>query len=299
MDSESVASAGSRRQVNSLQLRWMSAIVALPVIIAIIWWGVWPVAAAVAVVLVLCLRELIAAFVSGGYHVRQSVVYTTGLLLLAAALPTPLRSSEAILAVISLSLVGGLIAELRFANRPGALAEWALGLAGAYYVAGLLLHLVLLRELVTPLLPGWARDVGMAPGAAWVLFVLATTWLQDTGAYFAGRSFGRTKLAPTLSPQKTWEGAVGGMIGAVAGALVAWAVCGLPIGVVETVLLGVVAGVVGPLGDLAESMIKRQAKIKDASDLIPGHGGLLDRLDSVMFTAPVLYYLIVVAVRFT
>src|SRR6185436_8857704 len=104
--------------------------------------------------------------------------------------------------------------------------------------------------------------------------------------------WGRHKMAPTLSPKKTWEGAAGGLIGAVVASLVCIPLLGLPLGPGAGLVLGIVGGVVGPLGDLAESLIKRQVGLKDAGNLIPGHGGILDRADSLLFTIPILYYLI-------
>jgi phosphatidate cytidylyltransferase len=98
-------------------------------------------------------------------------------------------------------------------------------------------------------------------------------------------------MAPSLSPRKTWEGAAGGMVGALAGAFVALALFGLPLSLWKTALIGIAAGIVGPVGDLSESFIKRQAGLKDAGTLIPGHGGVLDRIDSLLFTAPTVYML--------
>jgi phosphatidate cytidylyltransferase len=135
-------------------------------------------------------------------------------------------------------------------------------------------------------------------GFAWVMLVFVVSWLNDTLAYFAGRFFGKTPYYPKVSPKKTWEGFLGGVLGSVAGALgtkatfllvaqphgeqfdPSWAAC---------VGLGLGASVLGPLGDLAESMLKRAAGVKDSGHLIPGHGGLLDRIDALLFVAPWVY----------
>ena len=125
-------------------------------------------------------------------------------------------------------------------------------------------------------------------GLAWLMTGLLTTWITDTGAYFIGIRWGRRKLAPRLSPKKTWEGAVGGsIVGVAIGAPIAVALIGLawPLAAVLAAILCVLAA----LGDLAESMIKRQVGAKDASHLIPGHGGALDRLDSLFFVVPAAY----------
>ncbi len=135
-------------------------------------------------------------------------------------------------------------------------------------------------------------------GFAWVMLAFVVSWLNDTLAYFAGRFRGRTPLCPRVSPKKTWEGFAGGMAGSVLGALGTKAVFLLvpqPAG--EAFLLtwagcvgvGIGAGVLGPVGDLTESMLKRAAGVKDSGKLIPGHGGLLDRIDALLFVAPWVY----------
>jgi phosphatidate cytidylyltransferase len=123
----------------------------------------------------------------------------------------------------------------------------------------------------------------------WLVFGLAVSWIGDTGAYYVGRRYGRHKLAPQVSPKKTWEGAIASaVVSGLAGALA------LPrlipgAGVVEALMLALAANVAGQIGDLAESAIKRGAGVKDSGTLLPGHGGLLDRVDSSMFALPLLY----------
>ena len=112
----------------------------------------------------------------------------------------------------------------------------------------------------------------------------------DTGAYYAGRTVGRRKLAPRISPGKTWEGVVGGLAGNILAALIAHFTFFPELPVLHGVPLALVMGFLGITGDLVESLIKRGASAKDAGHLIPGHGGLLDRLDSMLFNAPVVYY---------
>jgi len=112
----------------------------------------------------------------------------------------------------------------------------------------------------------------------------------DTGAYYVGRAFGKRKLAPSISPGKTWEGAVGGLLAALAMATLAhfWFFRELPLK--YTLPLAALMTVVGIFGDLAESALKRGAGAKDAANILPGHGGILDRLDSLLFNAPLIYY---------
>jgi phosphatidate cytidylyltransferase len=127
-------------------------------------------------------------------------------------------------------------------------------------------------------------------GVGWVILAFVTTWANDTAAYFAGHAFGRHKLFERISPKKTWEGFAGGVFGSVAGALVTrWLLLDGELTVTGAVIVGLGAAVLGPLGDLAESMIKRAAGVKDSSRIIPGHGGLLDRIDALLFVAPWIY----------
>jgi phosphatidate cytidylyltransferase len=142
------------------------------------------------------------------------------------------------------------------------------------------------------LVPCWLALVFLAtqgvPAAGWVLFTLALVWAADTGAYFAGRLFGKVPLAPRVSPKKTWEGVLGGLV---VGGLVATA-ASLWYGVLHWpfIFLCVFVAAVSVVGDLTESMLKRTAGLKDSGSLFPGHGGMLDRLDSVTAAAPVLLF---------
>jgi phosphatidate cytidylyltransferase len=124
----------------------------------------------------------------------------------------------------------------------------------------------------------------------WVILAFVVTWANDTFAYFAGHAFGRHKLYERISPKKTWEGFAGGAVGSVLGALVTrWLLLADALSPAAAVVIGLGAAVLGPLGDLAESMVKRAAGVKDSSRIIPGHGGLLDRIDALLFVGPWVY----------
>jgi phosphatidate cytidylyltransferase len=125
---------------------------------------------------------------------------------------------------------------------------------------------------------------------AWVIVAFVVSWANDTFAYFAGHSFGRHKLYERISPKKTWEGFAGGLVGSGVGALVVmWLLHPKALTPAGAIVVGLGAGVLGPLGDLAESMVKRAAGVKDSGTIIPGHGGLLDRIDALLFVAPWVY----------
>ena len=142
----------------------------------------------------------------------------------------------------------------------------------------------------------WLSLLGFLPlirrledGLAWIFVVLALSWLSDTGGYFAGKGFGKNKLYPRISPKKTWEGVFGGMALATVGMFVIRAVALPSMGPLDCVILGTVVSGSGVIGDLSESMLKRSFDVKDAGNILPGHGGMLDRIDSVMFVAPLVF----------
>jgi len=161
------------------------------------------------------------------------------------------------------------------------LTDWALTLASGLYIGMLAGYLVALRNL--------------PQGLAWTLWMFFATWANDTAAYFVGKGMGRHLFAPHVSPHKTWEGSIGGWVFC---ALVS-AGMGISLGqpLVLSLGLGVVLGPMATLGDLAVSFLKRRVGVKDTSSLIPGHGGMLDRMDSLLFTAVVVYYYAVWIIR--
>ncbi len=137
------------------------------------------------------------------------------------------------------------------------------------------------------------RARGGDDGASYVVFSLVLAWMGDTGGYFAGRAFGKNKLYERVSPKKTVEGAIGGVLSTVAGALIARVVLLPSLPIRDVVVLAVVGSVLGMMGDLGESLLKRSTGVKDSGGIVPGHGGILDRIDAVMITAPlVLLYLV-------
>ena len=163
-------------------------------------------------------------------------------------------------------------------------------LLGVIYVGFLGSHLVMLREL--PLVAG----LEYAYGSSFVLLAFVITWSCDTGAYFIGTLIGKRQLLPRVSTHKTWEGFFGGIVFAVAASIVASYTFAGYLNVWWAIVLGAVAALLGQLGDLVESMIKRDAGIKDTSATIPGHGGVLDRFDSLLFTSPFIYYFLKFAI---
>ena len=154
--------------------------------------------------------------------------------------------------------------------------SWIWTIAGILYIGWLLGHLVALRGL------DYGRD--------WVLFALFVTFASDSAAYFIGSAIGRHPLAPNISPKKTWEGAAGGIAGAIGIGLLLVLILDLPVTYLQVIPLAIAVSIFGQLGDLLESLFKRNTGVKDSGKAIPGHGGFLDRMDSVVFAGAFVYY---------
>jgi phosphatidate cytidylyltransferase len=182
--------------------------------------------------------------------------------------------------LLTSAVVLSLIWLLARPQKEGAFTGWAWTMAGIVYVGWLLSHLVALR--------------GLDDGRNWVFLALFATFASDTAAFFAGRALGRHKLAPRISPGKTWEGTIAGFLGAIIVSLLFTML--LPISYWQAVLLGFLVSLFGQLGDLAESLLKRNIGVKDSGRLLPGHGGALDRIDSVVFAGVVVYYYVIWAI---
>ena len=181
----------------------------------------------------------------------------------------------------------------------GRAAEWAFATAGTLYIAVPVYAFADLRGLDGDA-AGWLQKVAEAcafgwdpspRGLGWVLLTLLIAWVSDTLAYLVGRMFGRRKLIPRISPNKTVEGAVGGVTGAALTAAICVGGLGLGISPLVGFGLGLVLGSIGIIGDLGESLLKREAGVKDSGTLIPGHGGMLDRIDALIFVVTLLWLL--------
>jgi phosphatidate cytidylyltransferase len=182
--------------------------------------------------------------------------------------------------LLTLAVILPLIWLLGRPKKEGVFIGWAWTLAGILYLGWLLSYLVALR--------------GLDGGRNWVFFALFTTFASDTTAFFVGRALGRHKLAPRVSPGKTWEGTIAGVFGAIIVSLLFTLL--IPISYAQAIVLGILVSIFGQLGDLVESLFKRNMGVKDSSRLIPGHGGFLDRIDSVVFVGVVVYYYVIWAI---
>jgi phosphatidate cytidylyltransferase len=206
----------------------------------------------------------------------------------------PHTPNAAFLATMALMLV--LALALRRPERKNIVESLAVTAFGVLYVGWLSAHFVLLRELP------WRAGLDYADGGWIVLYAFLVTWSCDVGAYFVGRTFGRIRPWGAISPRKSLEGSVGGFFFAILGAWLGSRVfmhsaSGVPwLRTWDVLAIGALVGVCGQVGDLVESLLKRDAESGDSSDLIPGHGGVLDRFDSLYFGAPIVYYYLRVVV---
>jgi len=200
-----------------------------------------------------------------------------------AALESAMRPGLVTPLLLTIAVIPPLLWLLSRRQKRDAFASWAWTVAGIFYIGWLLSHMVALR--------------GLADGVSWVFFVLLVTWLSDTAAFFTGRRLGRHKLAPSISPGKTWEGAIGGIGGSIAISMlfIAPTPFHLPLPYWQVIPLAIGVSVLGQCGDLVESLLKRNAGVKDSGTFMPGHGGMLDRMDSMLFAGTLVYYVALLA----
>jgi phosphatidate cytidylyltransferase len=224
--------------------------------------------------------------------------------LVARGIEVPLPSMTQLLMILFLLFLPAILLVELFRNKPQAIMNVASTVLGVVYIPLFFGALVGIRELFIPAdFPVYAHFQVPGPsvpaeveqtiyrwGGLTVIAIFASIWICDSAAYFAGRAFGRHKLFERVSPKKTWEGAVAGFIGAVL-AFVGAKMLVLPyLSFASAIICGGIIGTFGQLGDLAESLMKRDAGVKDSSALIPGHGGIFDRFDSLLFVSPLLYF---------
>lgn len=258
--------------MSDLSRRVLTALVLAPIALALTWVGGWGFALLVGFVAVVAQFELYGLMRQA--EIRPLVPF--GLVLgLVAVLSAKLPWAPPVLAIGAMALLVAFV----FRRREAPLADAAGTLLGVFYPAFLLSFALVLRDA-----DGFPL---MEMDGFWLMTaVLIGVWGADTFAYFAGRAFGKTKLLPAVSPNKTWEGAVGGFLGAIV-ILFVFRIVALPVlGLLDVAALAVCCGVAGPLGDLLVSRFKRSVGAKDTGTWLPGHGGLLDRLDAAIIAVP-------------
>ncbi len=274
--------------MTNLQKRLLTAGIAIPILVLFFWLGgIW----------FLALVELVIFLGMGEFYrmvqarqlFSQRVAGTVFALLLGVCAylgePIYILSALVIFSLLIFSI------QLSYQDLRLALITCASTILGVIYVGLLLSHIILLRN--------WeGRSGGTDLGLFFIIYVIAITFLSDAGAFFVGRKFGKHQMTPRISPKKSWEGAFGAVLFGVAGAILCKLIFDrwIPSASTESfkwlhcIVLAPILVVSAILGDLVESLFKRDAGIKDSGTIIPGHGGILDRLDSIVFTVPVAYY---------
>jgi phosphatidate cytidylyltransferase len=271
--------------------RTLVVLILLPIGLVIIWLGGWVFSLLVVAVLGMAGWEYTQVFRKGG-HQTASWLVVAGCALIAASRAwdiqqgKPFNSAPALLSLIILSaMTVHLVAFER--GREAAASDFAVTLGGMFYIGWLGAYLISLR--------------GLEDGIWWLLLVLPCVWIADSAAYMVGSRIGKHKMTPRLSPKKSWEGYLAGVLfGTLGGALLAaafqaWAGVGAAFTPLNGALLGLALSTLTTLGDLGESMIKRQFGVKDSGKLLPGHGGVFDRIDSWLWAAVIGYYMITLA----
>ena len=267
-----------------LKKRFLTALWAIPVLVAAVWFDQplpW-------LTVLVAIWGLLAVFefYKMGEKIKIAPLTCFGLLWTLLFIISPQLDNQYLTPPILLAsaVVLSLIWIVLRQRREGAFLGWAWTLGGILYVGWLLSYFVDLR--------------GLEDGRNWVFLAIVVTFASDTAAYFVGKALGRHKLAPTISPGKTWEGTIAGFLGAIVIALLFTfpTPFQLPIGYGQAVLLGFLVSLFGQLGDLAESLLKRNTGVKDSGSLLAGHGGFLDRIDSIVFAGVVVYYYVVWAI---
>jgi phosphatidate cytidylyltransferase len=264
--------------------RTLVALILLPFGLAAIFLGGWVYTGVVGLILGLAAWEYVLLFRSGGLQPAGLLVVGGTISLVVGRALDGFASAPWLLSlVILIGMAYHLVAYER--GRDAAGSDFGVTLAGVLYLGWIGAYLVSLRQL--------------ADGQWWLMVILPAVWLADSAAYFAGTRFGRHKLSPRLSPKKTWEGYLAGIPASIAGtALLAalwrvWAGPASAITPIHAAWIALAVSVITTLGDLGESMIKRQVGVKDSGHLLPGHGGAFDRIDSWLWGGVIGYYLVV------
>ncbi len=262
--------------MSNLLLRVLFAVVAIPIVLVAVFKGSWYFWSFALLVSELAWWEFCGMLKFRGFYTRAAMagyIWIAVLFLRKLSLTPSWALSEGLIFAL---LIVVCVSELLLKETGFSVSRMAVQFFGAVYI-GISGYAIYLASNLS--LPGWKLFIPL----------LVSVWACDTLAYFGGRFFGKTLLAPAISPKKTVEGAIGGMLGAVLGFLTVriWDGLNWP----HAVALGIGIGILSQVGDLAESMIKRWSGVKDSSRLLPGHGGVLDRIDSLLFSAPfVVFY---------
>jgi len=273
-----------------LRTRVASAAVLIPVVLVVWWAGLPWLGLLVLAVTTLAAWEAFALLRLAGY-INEPLLGTAVTLVIVAGMWLFADRTVVPILFAAIGVMVAAAAALLRSDPFGGLQAWVATVFGALYVS-LLGFLLLIVQSAAALPAGAPLGGWLDGGRIWLLIAVLAVWSFDSGAYLVGRRYGRTHFAPHISPGKTAEGVAGGVVAATVVSVVLLVLAGQnPLG---ALLFGPLVGLMGQVGDLAESMLKRAASVKDSGDLIPGHGGMLDRVDSILFAAPAAYFFMLV-----
>jgi phosphatidate cytidylyltransferase len=275
-----------------MRQRAISAAVLVPAILVALALGEPVLAAAIALITAIAALEIFRLLRIAGYATFAVLGTTVALaILLDSVVPEGLEGSGLLLAAVGIVLIA--VASFTRTDPRDGLQSWMATTFGALYVS--LLVFVLRLGDAGPAIPATSPLEVLGPERGWILLLVLGVWAYDTGAYIVGRGIGRHRFLTHISPSKTVEGLVGGLVASTA--VVALMLSALGQDPRHAIALGPLTGLAAQAGDLAESLIKRAAGAKDSGNLIPGHGGMLDRVDSFLFAAPVVTLYVLAFVR--
>ncbi len=263
--------------------RILTAVIGMPIAVYVINYGEWLFAATISILTLLAWHEFYTILQNKNIRVYYSLGFVLNMVIAGCAW---LGNSQELVMVMFLSTLFALVKMVTSGGK-FTVTDAAFSLLGISYIGVSFAHLLLLRYTDSSqyVVTSWGQ---LSAGAAYLWLAFIGTWASDTFAYFVGTYFGKHKLCPTISPGKTIEGALGGLIGSMIGIVLLGTVFKLSI--VHCTIMGLLVGIVAPIGDLVESAIKRFAGVKDSGRILPGHGGILDRFDSILFAVPAIYY---------
>ena len=265
-----------------MRQRATSAAVLVPLLLIVIALGGVAVSVAIALITLLAVREVFALLRAAGHPALPALGAVLALtVILDAVFPGVLEGSGLLLIAVGVVLTA--VASFTKQDPRDGLATWMATVFGALYVS--LLAFVVRLGHAGPAVPAGAPLEILGPERGWIVLLILAVWSYDTGAYLVGRRFGRERFLSHISPSKTYAGLVGGIVATTV--VVGLVLVGLGQTPIHALLLGPLTALAAQAGDLAESMLKRAAGAKDSGTLIPGHGGMLDRVDSFLFAAPI------------
>jgi phosphatidate cytidylyltransferase len=261
--------------------RTLTTLVSVPIILACVYYGGIPFLALILGLALIAVNEFYNLMMKKGFFPAYYVGNIITIFFVVFAYYALKRNWEpAHSAILTLAAAAAMISGIFLKREKDTIVDIAVTILGMIYVGWFMSYLFFIRSLTEH--------------GGYLFFLLFTVWAMDITAYLAGKVFGRTPLLPSISPKKTWEGAIAGFIVCLLAAAIFSQTAQLALE--HALILGVLIGIFGQLSDLIESLIKREAGAKDSSDILPGHGGVLDRIDSLILTAPLMYYYVILFV---